>query len=72
MSIILVRIGKRFYKAKVNPLVKSRSRASVGKNISWLLKHPKELTAKTKEMRHKQAIAIALSVWRKASGKKRR
>lgn len=117
MTTILVRIGKRYYKAKVNPmtkrrdeeyarlcgayvrqqkrgrlasmiyldrrmrrlkermerknpLIKSRSKKSIGKNIRWLKKHPKELTAKTKVMRHKQAIAIALSVWRKASGMK--
>lgn len=68
-ATILVKIGKRYYKVRVNPLIKSRERTSVGKNITWLLKHPRELTAKTKEMRRKQAIAIALSVWRKASGR---
>jgi hypothetical protein len=52
---------------RVNPLVKSRSRKSIGKNIKYLLSHPEELTAKTPEMKRKQAIAIALSVWRKAS-----
>lgn len=110
MSTILVKVGKRFYKARVNPkpslldddryahlcrlyarcsklgqlkrmitlerqirkmerknpLVSSRSKTSIGKNISWLMHHPKELTAKTNKMRHKQAIAIALSVWRRA------
>lgn len=104
MTVILVKVGRRFYKARVNPtkeqlrkgiqrqmkrgrlasavrlslqlrkknpLLKSADRSSISKNISWLMHHPKELTAKTKKMRHKQAIAIALSVWRKASGTKR-
>lgn len=124
MATILVRIGKRYYKAKVNPVAqsalardldeyvrltgayqrqhkrgrlasmirierrmrrieakirnerrnplnKSANRSAVGENIRWLHKHPGELTAKTKEMRRKQAIAIALSVWRRAQKKKK-
>lgn len=103
MSTILVRIGRTYYKVKVNPshqklrgaitrqkkrgrlasairlelklrkllnnpLIKSADRATIGANIKYLMSHPEELTAKTKKMRHKQAIAIAMSVWRKESG----
>jgi 4-hydroxy-3-methylbut-2-en-1-yl diphosphate synthase IspG/GcpE len=53
---------------RVNPLVRSRSRKSIGKNIKYLLSHPGELTAKTPEMKRKQAIAIAMSVWRRKMG----
>lgn len=66
-ATVLVRSGRRYYKVRVNPLVRSADKSSVGKNIAWLLKHPGELTAKTPEMRRKQAIAIALSVWRKSA-----
>ena len=72
---LMIRLERRIKRMdaekRINPLLKSRSKASIGKNISWLMHHPKELTAKTKLMQHKQAIAIALSVWRKATGKKR-
>ena len=68
-SVVRMECQIRRIQRKKNPLVSSKYRASVGKNISWLLRHPKELTAKTPEMRRKQAIAIALSVWRRAGGK---
>ncbi len=51
-----------------NPLLKGKSRKAVSGNIRFLLKHPGELTAKTKTMKRKQAIAIALSMQRKARG----
>lgn len=57
---------------KTNPLSKGTSRAAISKNIRYLMHHPGELTAKTAAMRKKQAVAIALSVWRTANGKKRR
>jgi hypothetical protein len=103
VSTILVKIGRKYYKVKVNPspqklrgaisrqkargrlasvvrlelklrkllknpLIASADKAAIGANIRYLMAHPKELTAKTKEMRRKQAIAIAMSVWRKAAG----
>lgn len=73
----MIRIDRRMRKleAKIraehkNPLSTSTKRSAVSENIRWLHKHPGELTAKTKKMRHKQAIAIALSVWRRAQRKK--
>ncbi len=73
----MIRIERRMRKieAKIraehkNPLNRSVKRSAVSENIRWLHKHPGELTAKTKEMRRKQAIAIALSVWRRAQKKK--
>ncbi len=70
---LMVRLERRIKKMeseyRINPLIKSRSKKAIGKNISWLMHHPKELTAKTKQMRRKQAIAIALSVWRRAQKK---
>jgi hypothetical protein len=71
--IIVLAVKKAWPKVgKVNPLIRSADRSSVEKNIAWLLKHPKELTAKTPEMKRKQAIAIALFVWRKSAGSKRK
>lgn len=100
-ATLLVKIGRRFYKVRVNPskiraaakrqlkrgrlasairlelklrrmlknpLISSADKRAIGLNIKYLLAHPKELTAKTSKMRHKQAIAIAMSVWRKAAG----
>ena len=70
MATLLVKAGRKYYKVRVNPLLKSPSKKHIGTNIAYLLAHPGELTAKTPEMRRKQAIAIALSVWRKAVFKK--
>jgi hypothetical protein len=56
-----IRIGRR-----KNPLLKSPYMKHVGANVSYLMKHPEELTAKTKEGKRKQAIAIALSVMQRA------
>jgi hypothetical protein len=59
-------------KLRKNPLSKGKSRSAIDKNINYLMHHPGELTAKTATMKRKQAVAIALSVWRKANKKKRR
>lgn len=63
-----IRLEIKLRKLLKNPLLKSAEREAIGKNIAWLLRHPGELTAKTAKMRRKQAIAIAMSVWRKAAG----
>ena len=64
-----IRLELKLRKLMKNPLIKSKKKSSVSKNIRYMMHHPGELTAKTKKMKHKQAIAIALSVWRKASRK---
>jgi hypothetical protein len=48
-----------------NPLIQSAGKDDISRNIAYLLSHPEELTAKTTEMKRKQAIAIAYSVFRK-------
>ncbi len=70
LMINLERRIRRMEQEAKNPLRKSPHRSYVSKNIDFLLKHPEELTAKTTEMKRKQAIAIALSVWRRAQKKK--
>lgn len=64
-SVVRLELRLRRLKKK-NPLIKSSDKKSIGKNIAFLLAHPEELTAKTPEMKRKQACAIAYSVWRKA------
>lgn len=59
-----IRIGRRALSR--NPLLKSPHMKHVSANIAYLMKHPEELTAKTKEGKRKQAIAIALSVMQRA------
>lgn len=66
MIRLAIKMRKLETKLRNNPLISSKRTSSVSKNIRYLLKHPRELTAKSKLMKRKQAIAIALSVWRKA------